>query len=204
MFHQRMLRLLIAIGSVWCSANISVRAEIPELPFVLRRAHSHNDYQQAHPLQDALRYGFASVEADVYLVDGKLLVGHDRSDLTPQRTLASLYLDPLQARIRNQGGRVYSNGPSLMLLIDIKSEATNTYLAVREELRRYDKMFSVFLPDRTETNAVTVVISGERPRALMAGEARRLAGYDGRLGDLQQPVTQHFIPWISDNWAQNF
>src|SRR4051812_12734941 len=37
---------------------------------VLSRAHAHNDYEHEHPLLDALEAGFASVEADVWLVDG--------------------------------------------------------------------------------------------------------------------------------------
>jgi hypothetical protein len=43
-------------------------------PVPLTRAHAHNDYLHARPLFDALDHGFCSVEADVWLVDGKLLV----------------------------------------------------------------------------------------------------------------------------------
>src|SRR5262245_1989348 len=57
----------------------------------LINAHAHNDYEHAHPLFDALDQGFASVEADIYPVDGELLVGHNRRDLKPERTLESLY-----------------------------------------------------------------------------------------------------------------
>ncbi|MCS6919603.1 MAG: hypothetical protein NZM28_07520, partial [Fimbriimonadales bacterium] len=50
---------------------------------ILPRAHSHNDYWRKRPLQDALECGFCSVEADIFLVDGKLLVGHDTHELRP-------------------------------------------------------------------------------------------------------------------------
>lgn len=43
-------------------------------PAPLERAHAHNDYEHARPLFDALERGFNSVEADVHLVDGRLLV----------------------------------------------------------------------------------------------------------------------------------
>ena len=43
----------------------------------LPQAHAHNDYEHDRPLRDALDPGFTSVEADVWLVDGKLLVAHD-------------------------------------------------------------------------------------------------------------------------------
>ena len=59
----------------------------------LRRAHAHNDYEHPKPLINALGHGFGSVEADVHLVEGKLLVGHDPEDLLPERTLERLYLE---------------------------------------------------------------------------------------------------------------
>ncbi len=46
----------------------------------LPQAHAHNDYEHERPLLDALSHGFCSVEADIYLVDGALLVAHDRED----------------------------------------------------------------------------------------------------------------------------
>src|SRR5262245_56842543 len=59
--------------------------------------HAHNDYAHAVPLHDALDRGFCSVEADIFLVCGDLLVGHNQAALDPARTLESLYLDPLRA-----------------------------------------------------------------------------------------------------------
>ena len=170
----------------------------------LIHAHAHNDYEHRRPLLDALDQGFCSVEADVWLVDGHLLVAHDLKDARPERTLEALYLDPLRARIRQNGGRVFRNGPTLTLLVDVKSDATNTYLALRELFRRYEEMLTKFHPNKTETNAVTVIISGNRARELMKGEAVRLAAYDGRLTDLGAGEPRHFIPLISDNWALHF
>src|SRR5687768_12660763 len=68
----------------------------------LKQAHAHNDYEHTRPLFDALSHGFTSVEADIYLVDGKLLVAHDREDLKAERTLAALYLDPLRELARGK------------------------------------------------------------------------------------------------------
>src|SRR6476469_2222716 len=73
----------------------------------LWRAHAHNDYDHPRPLFDALDHRFGSVEADIYLVDGQLLVAHDPVDLDPTRTLESLYLDPLAARVGANHGSVY-------------------------------------------------------------------------------------------------
>ena len=171
-------------------------------PKPLVNAHAHNDYEHARPLADALERGFCSVEADVWQVDGQLLVGHNRADAKPGRTLQSLYLDPLRSRVEKNGGRVFGGGPSLTLLVDVKSDATNTWTALRDGLIKYESMLTRFRAERTETNAVTVIISGNRARELMAADTNRLAAYDGRLADLDSGAPAGFIPLVSDNWRQ--
>src|SRR5687768_14438029 len=127
----------------------------PALP----QAHAHNDYEHARPLLDALSHGFTSVEADIYLVEGKLLVAHDREDLKPGRTLAGLYLDPLRELARGKKS-IFNNGETLTLLVDIKTEAGPTYEALRELLANYRQMLTQFEEKRIETNAVTIILSG--------------------------------------------
>lgn len=192
-------------GPVAFAAPLAVPPPLPpSTPVPLARAHAHNDYEHARPLLDALDHGFCSVEADVWLIDGRLLVAHDREKVDPARTLEALYLQPLRERVTRNGGRVFAGGPTFSLLIDVKSDATNTWRALHETLRRHESMLTRFHPDRTETNAVTVVISGNRARDLMQAEPRRWAAYDGRLEDLDGTSSPHLIPWISDNWTKQF
>src|SRR5262249_40110861 len=103
----------------------------------LTHAHAHNDYEHTRPLIDALELSFCSVEADLWLVDGKLLVAHDLKNAKRERTLESLYLDPLRARVRANDGRVFRGGPTITLLVDVKSEAVTTYAALDDVLKRY-------------------------------------------------------------------
>jgi hypothetical protein len=166
----------------------------------LRHAHAHNDYEHDRPLFDALDHGFCSVEADVYLVDGQLLVGHERKDLRPERTLEKLYLDPLRERARANGGRVYPGGPPVWLLVDVKTEANPTYQALDKTLARYDDLLSVARGDRFEEKAVTVVVSGNRAQELIAAQEVRRAGIDGRPTDLDSTAPAHLMPWISAPW----
>ena len=173
-------------------------------PKPLRHAHAHNDYEHKRPLFDALECGFCSVEADVWLVDGKLLVAHDRNQVKPERTLQALYLDPLRERARRNGGRVYPNGPEVTLLVDVKSDAGKTYTALREVLKEYPDVLTVFRSDSTATNAVTVIISGNRDRSLMVNETVRHAALDGRLEDLDSNESSHFIPLVSESWTKIF
>ncbi|MBI2929854.1 MAG: hypothetical protein HYY24_29695 [Verrucomicrobia bacterium] len=173
-------------------------------PKPLPNAHSHNDYERPRPLLDALEHGFCSVEADIYLVEDQLLVAHDRRDVKPERTLQALYLDPLQQRVKQNGGRVYRGGPPVTLLIDIKSEAEGTYRRLADVLLIYTNMLTRFRADGTDTNAVTAIISGNRPRELMASQAVRYAAFDGRLADLEGGASPHFIPLVSESWASQF
>src|SRR3954468_3891095 len=71
----------------------------PQQQTPLLALHAHNDYEHPRPLLDALDHHFCSIEADIYLVDGKLLVAHERKQVTPERTLESLYLEPLRDRV---------------------------------------------------------------------------------------------------------
>jgi hypothetical protein len=170
----------------------------------LPQAHAHNDYEHRRPLFDALGQGFCSVEADVYLRDGQLFIGHTPSDLKPGRTLERLYLDPLRERVKANGGRVYANGPRFYLLIDVKTEAAGTYLALDPVLRRYAGILSVTRDGKFEPKAVTVVISGNRARDVIAAQKERYAGIDGRVADLDADAAADLVPWISDHWGAHF
>ncbi|MDG5803660.1 phosphatidylinositol-specific phospholipase C/glycerophosphodiester phosphodiesterase family protein [Streptomyces ossamyceticus] len=177
-------------------------------PRPLWRAHAHNDYEHPRPLLDALDHRFGSVEADIFLVDGQLLVAHDPEDLDPARTLESLYLAPLAARVRAHHGSVYrGHRGTLQLLIDIKTEGAATYLELHRQLRRYGPLFSTYAHGRVRPGPVTAVISGDRAaRVPMEAQTVRHAFYDGRLADLVSttPAPASLIPLISDNWSLNF
>lgn len=171
----------------------------------LSQAHAHNDYEHERPLYDALDHGFTSVEADVWLVDGELLVAHDRVDVQPGRTLESLYLDPLERRARNHGGDIYPAWDGVFqLLIDVKSEATPTYRAIDAELREHRKIMTSYSQGTVRADAVTAVISGNRDLQLMQAQKKRFAGYDGRLADLDAGLPATDMPLVSDNWTRHF
>jgi hypothetical protein len=170
----------------------------------LVRAHAHNDYLHERPLLDALSHGFCSVEADVFLLDGTLLVAHERSELKADRTLEGLYLDPLLRRVRENGGRVFSGGPDFTLLVDFKSEGEETYDALDRVLAGYAEMLTNFKEGKVEKKAVTVIVSGNRAWERISADTTRYAGVDGRLSDLSSNRPSHLMPLVSDNWEQNF
>jgi len=170
----------------------------------LPNAHAHNDYAHPRPLLDALEQGFCSVEADVHLVDGKLLVAHNRSQAKSNGTLQALYLEPLRERVKANRGRVYPDGPEFFLLIDFKSDAAASGEALQGILKDYAPMLTRFRRDSTETNAVTIIISGNSPRELLAAQPERYAALDGRLPDLEGAANRRLVPWISAAWHTQF
>ncbi len=184
-----------------CSCRTSPTATGPK---PLLNAHAHNDYEHDRPLFDALDHGFTSVEADIHLVDGVLFVAHDSDEIKPDRTLRSLYLEPLKKRIAKNSGRVYPYGPQFTLFIDIKTEAVATYKVLSKMLAEYKSIITSFdLNGRTD-RAIIVYVSGNRPRALMESETLRYAAYDGRLADLHSNAPATLIPIISDRWPSHF
>ena len=197
-----MLILALVVG---CSARVTPGEE-PKAESVppLTCAHAHNDYEHSRPLLDALDYGFCSVEADIWLVEGQLLVAHDREKVDPRRTLQTLYLDPLRTRIQRHGGQVYRDGPACTLLIDVKSEAAPTYTVLRDVLRSYAAILTEHTPTNTTARAVLVILSGNRASDWVAAEPLRYVALDGRLGDLESHPATNLYPLISDNWQQHF
>jgi len=204
------MRFLDLIFVIWITAgcihstdylaSAQPMASVVPLP----RAHAHNDYEHTRPLLDALEHGFCSIEADIWLVGDKLLVAHDRNQVKPERTLQALYLDPLRERVRRNGGRVYVNGPEIVLLVDVKSDAEQTYSALRGVLEQYAEVLTTYRDGSIQTNAITAIISGNRAPKLMAAESLRYAFVDGRMEDLESAASKTLVPLVSDNWDKVF
>ena len=190
--------LVIAVA---CVSFVAMRAPAQS---PLDRAHAHNDYEHARPLLDALDRGVGSVEADVHLVDGALLVAHDRDSVRADRTLESLYLAPLREWIGAHGGDVYAGRPPLTLLIDVKSHAESTWVALEPLLRRYDDVITSWHDDSMTTRPVVAVISGERPLLTLPAQRDRWAALDGRLADLAaaHAPPAAAMPVVSDDWKK--
>ena len=178
--------------------------KVHEEPKPLVQAHAHNDYYHKRPLLDAVAHGFCSVEADVFLNKGKLLVGHSRLELRENRSLESLYLEPLANRVKANKGSVYKTKAPFHLMIDFKTDGVKTYSALKPLLEKYRFMLTEFESGKTKTGAVTIVISGNRPREVIKEQTLRFVGYDGRLSDLGHGESSHFMPWISDSWRSHF
>jgi len=99
-------------------------------------AYAHNDYANPQPLTGALRLGFRGVEADVFLVDGVLRVGHDRRRARTGPSLETLYLEPLRAVV-DRCGALTADGRRFLLTVEIKERSLPTYDALVALMARY-------------------------------------------------------------------
>lgn len=202
---------LVAAGGTMETAHAATAPVRPFAGFAaegvvpLLQGHSHNDYEQRAPLSDALSRGYTSIEVDVVLLGGQLLVGHDWVQaLAGGRTLRALYLDPLADWVERNSGAVFSaGGPPLTLLVDVKSDARSTWRALEGVLANYSDMLTRFTPDGVEPGAVTVVVSGNRAPDLVAADTERFTALDGRAEDLAGPdqTEASLMPMISERWG---
>ncbi len=130
-----MKKYVLAVGFFWVSLNL-----------LAQKIHAHNDYLNAKPFYTAFEAKANSIEVDVFLENGKLMVAHTKEEIKAKNTLSSLYLDPLSM--------VYNGIENLQILIDIKTEPIETLDAVIAELKKYPTLIN---------SQVRFVISGERP-----------------------------------------
>jgi hypothetical protein len=200
--------LLLALSSSPFSGSRNLCADEPKtvahLPAPLANAHAHNDYLHKRPLLDALDHGFTSIEADVFPVDGQLLVAHTFLELSKDKTLESIYLKPLRDIAKRNSGSIYGNGKPIILLVDIKTKGVEAYALLDSLLKSYDDIVSSHLDGKFLEKAVTIIISGDRPRAEIEKSNPRYAAIDGRLGDLESAPPATLVPLISDNWGNHF
>ena len=113
--------------------------------------HSHNDYHQEFPFWSAFSNGLSSIEVDVFLKNDTLYATHGEYEIIKNRTIESLYLQPIQKVLSIALG----SEPKLQLLIDIKSEAHSSLKKLVSVLERY--------PDIINHEDISIVISGNRP-----------------------------------------
>ena len=118
--------------------------------------HSHNDYTHALPFWDAYNNKAGVIEADVYEVNGELMVAHDKADIKPTNTLKAMYIEPI---VQSFSNKLKDSAHSFFLMVDIKENQSAVLKILMNVLQQYPSVF-----DRSiNKNAVQVFISGERP-----------------------------------------
>lgn len=159
--------------------------------------HAHNDYQKPEPLTNALRHKAFSIEADIYLSDNRLLVAHDKNELSAAKSLDSLYLKPIIELFRRHKGTISEDSSyTPVLMIDIKE---NGEAAIAQLIKLVSMYRSVF--DRSvNTKAVQLVISGDRGASSTWTSYPSYIFFDGRPKETYDSATLQRIALISDSY----
>lgn len=158
--------------------------------------HSHNDYWRRIPLFDAIHWGCTGVEADVWLFDEELYVGHNTASLTRNRTLSNLYINPLVDLLdrmnpnstfspNTSGHGVFDEDPNqtLVLLIDFKTDGRETFPYVHKQLEPLRQRDYLTYHNGTDIvkRAITVVGTGNTPFDTVVSQKRRDIFFDAPL-----------------------
>ncbi len=154
---------------------------------------AHNDYVHPIPFYTAYYQQVGYIEADVFLVDKKLLVAHTTREIDPAKTLEQLYLKPLQQQINKHGGQVYSRpDQSLMLMIDLKTEGVSTVKALVKLLEKYPQLLAC--------KTLGFTISGNVPDRNLWDEIPSFIQFDGRPGIAYTKDQQQRLAMISTDF----
>ena len=163
------------------------------------RIHSHNDYVQAKPFWGAYEAKAASIEADIWLIDGKIYVAHDREDVQPYRMLKNMYLEPIKQMMDLNGGKAYLKGEGFLLLVDLKSgpETLDSLISLIEA-EQMENYFDV----KRNPSAVQIVITGDK---IAKEDFTRYPDYiyfDGRPNIEYTEEQLERIPLISSHYGK--
>jgi hypothetical protein len=187
--------------------------------------HSHNDEWRRVPLYEAIHAGCIGVEADAWLVDNEIYVGHRTFSLTANRTLKNLYINPLVELLEKQNptnplrpdedyplashqknppNGVFDTDPfqTFVLLVDFKSSGPALWWQLYSQLAPLrDKGYLTYFNGTGVTERpVTVVGTGNAPfDFLTANNAYRDVFFDAPLIDMADMSSQ----WPNPNRAQD-
>lgn len=155
---------------------------------------AHNDYEKPVPFLVAYHQQADFIEADIFLYKGKLVVAHTHSEISLDKTLASLYLQPLQEKINKNKGTAYPNSNKpLSLMIDLKSEGATTLTKLVSELKTY--------PELVKCKSLRVTISGNVPEPATWKDFPDFIHFDGRPGIEYTPDQLKRIQLISTSFS---
>lgn len=151
--------------ALFCLLSFALQAQSP-----LSKAHAHNDYEHERPFFEAFQLGFGSIEADVYAVNGQLLVGHERNQLSLNRNLKDLYIDPIIRVLKAN-----KEGDFHQLLIDSKTSSDSTLPLIIAALKPHAEII--------QQKGFRIVISGNRPKPSQYIESPAWITFDGRSNE---------------------
>jgi len=166
-------------------------------PAFIAHAHSHNDYEQKHPLFDALESQINSIEADLFLDGTAILVAHDRGKW--RGNFEELYLKPLNQRWMEKALPTHGDEPFLLWL-DIKEGSAAFREALHTLLQRYPITRSID-PQRP---SVQVILTGDAvaKEAFVRENPSALVSRDSNVFSDADPPGSPGWGWYALDWTK--
>ena len=167
--------------------------------------HSHNDYAHEKPLFDALEIGLTSIEIDIFLINGKIIVGHDEEDLKESDDLESMYLVPIKKLISKRGDLFGDRDQKqVQLLIDLKMGGLEILDTLHALLDNYSKLFQTSGLSK-KWYPLKVILSGDKVRYDVIDKLDYPYFFvDGRCSDIKKKIDTKKMPIISDKYTKYF
>ncbi|NWJ53101.1 MAG: alkaline phosphatase [Bacteroidetes bacterium] len=159
-------------------------------------AHSHNDYQNDIPFWSAYYAGFGSIEADIWAVNGELMVAHQENEINAERTLDQLYIQPIVKLFKMNGGKAWGkNNNTFQLVIELKSAVEPTLSLLVRKLDQYPEIFN----QKVNKNAIQVTITGKQPAPSSFDKYPDYIYFDGNLNQKYSEAQLKRVPLFSLN-----
>jgi alkaline phosphatase len=166
-YNKQLLRKMKGLFVALC-LFFAVGVFAQPIVYTVANTHSHNDYEQRVPFWTAYNERFGSIEADIWLRKGPLLIGHDTNEIKAGRTLEEYYLRPLLSCVQKNKGYPYADSSrQLQMLIDIKTDSIGTLDTLIGLLSKYPALIG--------NPSIKWVITGNRP------DASRWVAYPGYI-----------------------
>ena len=196
-YKQRSYNIYMSliIKTLFTAAVLAVAMYTQAQPaaYTTANAHAHNDYEKPHPFYPAYESMFGSIEADIFLHNGKLIVAHDTNQVKLGRRLDSMYLFPLQEKILLHQGHIYTDSSrSLQFMIDLKTAVEPTLEALVDLLYTF--------PVLTGCKSLLITISGSRPETIQFPAYPAFIWFDGELHKTYTAEALSRVPMFSDNF----
>lgn len=190
-----MLKIMLGVGAVLLALGVAGQVK------PLTNAHAHNDYWHFRPLQQALNNGFMSVEADVHLLKGDLLVAHEKFFAKKKKSLWNKYLEPLYERAKvNDFKSVYPDGPQeFILYIDIKEGCPDLLDTLISQLKKVEEMLTVWENGVQRTGAVSIIVGTCGTPDKWVNAPKRYFYFDSHLDGIGSKYGPDVIPRVSSH-----
>ena len=183
------VRFFIAMGVILYCFPLFAQIKL----YSVANAHSHNDYENPVPFHTAYNAGFGSIEADIFLQNGDLIVAHDTIELKKHRTLEEYYLIPLFYAVQKNNGHAYPDtAKQLQMLIDIKTDSINTLNKLIEILKQ--------IPLLSNNKSLKWVVTGNRPAPELFNQYPSFISFDGELHKEYSKQALAKIAMLSDDF----